>query len=103
MERARSLKRLLIHRSPLMPTGLLIFCLEYCRGATTPTGGVFAAITHRFDDLAKTDLRDQVQVLYSFRNKYIAHVNEPLADVNLTRDMLRKWTTALIALHRATQ
>ena len=41
-ERCRTLRRLLVTRSPIMPTGVLLFCLEYAAkpkpGSTASSG-----------------------------------------------------------------
>ena len=103
MERARTFKRLLVHRSPLMPTGLLIFALEYSQKDEESPGGIFAAVRKRFGDLAKTPLLDLVKGVYSFRNDYIAHEKKELNDVEVTRSALKQWVEALTALQAARQ
>jgi type III restriction enzyme len=102
-ERARTFKRLLVHRSPLMPTGLLIFALEYAEKEEEGLGGIFAAVRKRFADLAKTPLLDLVKWVYSFRNDYIAHEKKELNDVETTRSALKQWVEALRSLQTARQ
>ncbi len=98
-ERLRTLKRLLVYRSPLMPLGSLIFCLDYATKATEPLSGIFASIRSRFSDLTKTDLQQKVQQVYEFRNTYIAHQDTELTDVEKTRLALQTWVTTLQALY----
>ena len=98
-ERARTLKRLLVHRSPLTPTGLLIFCLEYAEKDTDPLTGVFTSVRNRLSDLAGADLKSVLEAVYEFRNTYIAHQkSDPLTDVEQTRAALGTWTEALLRL-----
>lgn len=100
-ERARSLKRLLVHRSPLMPTGLLIFCLEYAAKDTDPLPGVFTSLRTRFAALAATGLKDLLDRFYDFRNTHIAHEKKQLHDAAEARSGLSVWVETLVALHEA--
>jgi type III restriction enzyme len=94
-ERARTLKRLLVHRGPLMPTGVLVFCLEYALGDSAPAGGIFTAVRTLFADLKDGPLRERVQQAYEFRNTYIAHEKQPLVDAEVSRGALRQWIEVL--------
>jgi type III restriction enzyme len=101
-EKASLLKRLLVFRSPVMPTGLLSFCLDYAGKETVALGGVFASLRKRFGDIAVSGLKDLLDQVYSFRNTYIAHEKQgQLEDVAKTREALGTWCRALLALHRA--
>jgi type III restriction enzyme len=98
-ERARSLKRLLVARSPIMPTGLLLFCLEYAVKEEAGAGGVFDAVRSSFSDLAKSELPGLLKTQYDFRNEYIAHEKrEPLRSVEASREALGTWTSLLVHL-----
>ena len=98
-EKAKTFKRLLVHRSPLMPTGLLIFAVDYAKKDTEPLPGIFTSIRSRFADLAKTNLGDLVSGVYDFRNDYIAHQNKELTYESMTRQALKDWVETLIQLH----
>jgi type III restriction enzyme len=100
-ERARTLKRLLVHRSPLMPTGLLVFCLDYAKKDTDPLPGIFTAVRERFADFNHTKLRDLVDSAYNFRNEYIAHQKQELKDVETARNGIATWIATLQALNQA--
>ncbi len=100
-ERARSLKRLLVHRSPLMPTGLLIDCLKYAAKDTKPFPGVFTSIRTRLAALATPALIELLGGFYEFRNTYVAHAKEELTDAERTREGLKTWVATLLALHDA--
>lgn len=99
-ERARTLKRLLVFRSPLMPTGVLVFCLEYAGGDSTPPGGVFSAVRSRFAELTATPLRELIQQAYDFRNTYIAHQKQELTDAQIAREALSRWIQAMKLLQK---
>lgn len=99
-ERARSLKRLLVTRSPIMPTGVLLFCLDYASKERQSTG-IFAAICEEFQEDAQTDLPDLLQRQYDFRNEYIAHEKrEPLRSEEAAREGLGVWIDTLVSLRR---
>ena len=103
-DRARTAKRLLVHRNPIMPTGLLIFCLQYALKDTTPLPGIFTSVRTRMSDLSKTKLPKLVEQSYDFRNTYIAHEKSgQLTDVEQTRQALGHWVETLTTLHAANQ
>jgi type III restriction enzyme len=82
-----------------MPTGLLIFCLEYATGEGAPPCGIFEAIRGNFSDLASSDLRARLRTQYEFRNEYVAHEKrEPLRSTEAARDALRLWVRLLSEL-----
>src|SRR5258705_10648182 len=72
-DKAGLLKKLLVHRSPLMPTGVLLFCLDYAAKPNEALAGIFTSVRERFASLAKTDLPGLVKGFYEFRNTYNAH------------------------------
>jgi len=101
-ERGRALMKLLVFQRPLMPVGVLRFCLEYA-GGDGAYGGVFAAIKENFADLGGSGLGEMVNSQYDFRNEYVAHVdNEPLTDRGIAEDALRSWIKLLCELSTVT-
>lgn len=98
-ERVRSLKRLLVTRSPIMPTGLLLFCLEYARADNTPEQGILGDVRSGFADIAHDELDQRLKAQYDFRNEYIAHEKrEPLRSTEAAREALGVWTNVLARL-----
>jgi type III restriction enzyme len=97
---ARRLQKLLVYRAPMMPTGLLVNCLEHA-GTSKPLGGVFGAIVTQFAPLLDTPLRPLTKQVYDFRNDYIAHEKKELTDVELTRSALKTWVEDLYQLNAA--
>ncbi len=100
-DNAALLKKLLVHRSPIMPAGVLRFCLRYAGGTGGPLPGVFSAVRARFRVGSRPELLGLVDGYYGFRNTYIAHEKEDLTDPILTREELRRWVATLMALHAA--
>ncbi len=89
------LRRFLVHRSPIMPVGLLRFCLDYAAKEDEAPGGVLNAVRERFGDLADTGLGALLEEVYDFRNKFIAHAKDELDDRAEAEDALRKWIEAI--------
>ena len=102
-ERARGFRRLLVDRNPIMPTGLLLFAIEYGKKDSEPLAGLFTAIRSRMHDIANGPLYDKLARVCQFRNTYIAHQKEDreLKDVELTRTALHEWIEALAILFEA--
>jgi type III restriction enzyme len=100
-DKAGLLKKLIVFRAPLMPTGLLLFCLDYAAKADEGLPGVFATVRTKFAPLAQGDLPNLVKNVYDFRNTYIAHAKAELTEKDRARAALTQWVKTLIALHAA--
>jgi len=100
-ERARTLKRLLVHRSPLMPTGILTFCLDYASSEGEPPPGIFGSVRSQFADLARTKLKILAERVYQFRNTYIAHEKAELTSADEARAAMATWVETLALLSAA--
>lgn len=95
---ASLLRRFLVHRSPIMPVGLLRFCLEYAAKDDPAPAGVLSSVRSQFGDLAREDLAALLGEVYDFRNTYVAHVKEELTNETDAEGALRQWVRALVAL-----
>lgn len=100
-ERARTLKKLLVDRTPLMPTGLLAAWLEIAGGDGELPEGIFKAARECLRDLAATPLPKLIRSVYNFRNEYIAHEKKELTDSATARAALADWVKVLSGLHAA--
>ena len=98
IDNAKRLRRLLVHKTPLMPVGQLNFCLRYST-QTHEVGGVFQAIRDGFASLGQTNFAAQVESIYEFRNKHVAHVDVELQDRALAETGLKHWVDGLVAIH----
>ena len=97
---AAALKKALVHKSFIMPMGLLVFCLDYSKNSLS-INGVFRSIENRFGKFNKTNLFDRVLNIKEFRNNYVAHQEKELTDPQLAKKELGNWIGGLIALHNA--
>jgi type III restriction enzyme len=89
------LQRFLVHRSPIMPVGLLRFCLDYAQKDEDAPAGVLAAIREAFPDLSQSELAGLLGAAYDFRNTYVAHVKQELTDRKQAEEGLRGWIEAV--------
>jgi type III restriction enzyme len=100
-DKAGLLKKLLVHHSPLMPTGLLMFCLDYAAKPDEAPPGVFTSVRTKFAPLASSELPRLVKGFYEFRNTYIAHAKADITDREKAHVALRDWIKTLMTLHQA--
>ncbi len=98
---ASNLRRTLVFKNGLWPSGLLLFCLGYCRTSKHDAGGVFEAIKQNFSKFNDTDLYDTVKYITDFRNTYIAHQEKELYDITVAREGLFKWVQGLYKIYFA--
>jgi type III restriction enzyme len=101
LDKSKMLRKLLVHRAPLMPTGLLIFCLEYARGGQQQRGGILDAVGGRFRELSNGAMLGLLQQVYEFRNTYIAHQKQELTVPSDAEAALVTWIRALVEMHEA--
>src|SRR5262249_28573848 len=92
---ASLLRRFLVHRSPVMPVGVLRFCLEYASKDEQAPPGVLSAVREGFRDLAETDLVTLLGDVYDFRNRYVAHSKDELDDLAKAESALHRWIDAI--------
>ena len=100
---ASNLRRTLVFKNGLWPSGLLLFCLGYCRTSKHDVGGVFEAIKQNFSKFNDTDLYATVKDINEFRNRYIAHQEEELTDTKIAKEGLAKWVNGLFRIYFAHQ
>jgi len=92
---AKNLERTLVDQNGLMPIGLLHWSLNYVRTTKRKIGGIFESIRIRFADVSQTDLPTMIGIIYTFRNKYIAHQDRELSDPELAKQALIQWADGL--------
>ncbi len=98
---ASNLRRTLVFKNGLWPSGLLLFCLDYCKNSKHDVDGVFKAIKQSFSKFNNSDLYDSVQQITNFRNSYIAHQEKELTDINTVREGLISWITGIYKIYFA--
>ena len=99
---AVNLRKALVYKNPIMPLGLLSFCLEYAQAyLISPVTGIFEVISRQFVRYNNSQLAIRVNEIRGFRNTYIAHQEKELLDIEQTREELRNWISGLAAIYKA--
>jgi type III restriction enzyme len=98
-----NLRRTLVYQNGLWPLGLLKFCLDYSENDQYNIAGVFESIKKHFKKYNGSGLLDSVNIVADFRNKFVAHQEEPLTDVNLTKNGLKAWIRGLVKIYQLRQ
>ena len=97
-EMARNLRKTLVYQSGVSPLGLLRSCLDYALNDATELTGVFAALREEFRRPGSRALLELVQAVNEFRNRRVAHQEQPLTDSTQTKAALQQWVESLAAL-----
>ena len=92
---AQNLKRTLVFKNGISPLGLLRSCLDYALNDKTDLGGVFEAVTARFQVKGSRDLLARVEAVNDFRNTFVAHHERDLTDKQLAEASLKEWVECL--------
>ncbi len=100
---ANNLRRTLIFQNGLWPLGLLKFCLDYSENDRHSIGGIFESIKKHFKKYNGSGLLDSVNTVADFRNKFVAHQEEPLTDVDLAKNGLNAWIRGLVKIYQLRQ
>jgi type III restriction enzyme len=96
---AKRIQRLLVYNAAIMPTGVLIFCLQYAASGEAGIGGIFKSVRQQFGKVQDKGLLKALTEVYDFRNTYVAHQEKDLKDVAETRTALKKWVDIVARLH----
>jgi type III restriction enzyme len=100
-DKASLLRRFLVQRSPIMPVGLLRFCLDYAAKTEQAPGGIFVAVREQFKTLVDPKLGELLGQVYDFRNTYVAHSKDELENRAQAEEALHLWIDALQTLSEA--
>ncbi len=91
----RYLYSILVDDRPMQRLGTLLFCLGYAQRDGASVGGVWQVVRQRFSTPAFQALYGLLDQVNQFRNRYIAHVEQPLRDADEARAALRTWLACL--------
>ena len=95
---AKNLKRGLVYGNPHSVIGLLRSCFDYALNDKTNLDGVFYAVRESFRLPGSRKLLDRISSVNDFRNGYIAHPEQELADKALAERSLKNWVETLALL-----
>ncbi len=98
-----NLRKTLLFNAGLMPVGLLRNCLEYAFNDVANYPGVFESVRKAFRFEGSKKLREEVSIIYAFRNKHVAHQEVELTDSKYAAKELARWISGLsLILHAGT-
>lgn len=97
----RNLRKTLVYRSGVSPVGMLRSCLDYALNDSTRIGGVFDTVKCSLKFTGARDLLDRVSRLNDFRNRHVAHQEEPLAEPLKAKNALADWLETMGKLWEA--
>ena len=83
----------------VMPIGILKFCLEYVASPVDHIRGLFESIRRNFKDLRSAGTLKTLTEVYDFRNRYVAHQERELKDIQETRTALKQWISLIAMLN----
>lgn len=86
-------------KNGLWPSGLLLFCLDFCKNSKHDVGGVFEALRKSFAKFNDSDLYDTIKAITDLRNNYIAHQEKELTDINIAREGLIAWVMGIYKIY----
>jgi len=96
MERyQRYLRRNLVYRHLIQRLSTLLFCLKQARQRDVEVEGVWKAVRQAFALPEFDPLYELLQQVNEFRNRYVAHVEEPLTDGEYAWRAMRTWLKCL--------
>jgi hypothetical protein len=95
----RNLQKNVVHGANCNRIGTLLFCLEYPRRWRQHLGGVWRDVRRVFGGAQFGQLYTVLDAMNQFRNKHVAHVDEPLTDGEAADAAMKQWIAGLIHLH----
>lgn len=98
---AQNLRKTLLFGSGLMPVGLLRDCLDYALNDNARYSGVFEAARVSFRFQGSKKVWEEVNAIYDFRNKHVAHQEVELTDAKAAAAALGRWIKGLGLLAHA--
>ena len=98
---AQNMRKTLLFGSGLMPVGLLRDCLDYALNDSARYTGVFESVREAFRFQGSKKVWEEVNAIYDFRNKYVAHQEVELTDAKSAGIALARWIKGLRLLATA--
>ena len=95
-----NLRKLLVDGAGAMPIGVLRWALKYAKSPRPALGGIFSTIKERMAAIATREFTGRIIAVSEFRNRYIAHQERELSDVEVAKRGLEEWIAALAEMLR---
>jgi len=91
----RFLKDNLLFGRSIMKLGTLLFCLDYAKGKGWGATGVWKDVEQAYSRPEMEELHSLLTEVNSFRNRHVAHVEEPLRNDKIAWQAIIKWLRCL--------
>lgn len=92
---AQNIRKTLLFGSGLMPIGLLRDCLDYALNDIARYKGVFEGVRDGFRFQGSRKVLEEVNAIYEFRNRHVAHQEVELTDAKAAGIALARWIKGL--------
>ena len=99
----RYLRKNLVYGQNNNRVGVLLFCLDYAGKNQPDLGGIWTDVRAKWHDENSQNLHALLDSIYQFRNRYVAHGDEPLQDGALAEAAMSEWITTLNTLWKSLQ
>jgi len=96
----RNLQKFLLHFANCNRIGTLLFCINYALEWNIEVGGIWKDVRTAFRDPAISELYPTINEMNKFRNRHVAHVDEPLSDGDAAEKAMLQWIQGLARLHK---
>lgn len=96
----RYLKKNLVYGQNNNRVGVLLFCLDYAGKNRPDLGGIWWDVRETLGDEEFDALYPTLDAMYRFRNRYVAHGDDPLQDGEIADAAMKQWIGGLADLHR---
>lgn len=94
-----NLQKLLVYQANCNRIGTLLFCIDYANTWDIDIGGIWRDVRSAFKDPAIAGLYPDISAINQFRNKHVAHVDEPLTDAEVAEKAMTQWIQGIAKLH----
>ena len=95
----RNLERNLVHNGKSNIIGTLLFCLDYAANWNLDLAGVWRDVKQVFNDADVLALYPVIKEMNDFRNKHVAHIDQPLTDTEAAERAMQEWIRGLAQMY----
>jgi len=103
LKNQRLLQRNLVHGDTCNRIGLFLFCVDYANNWHVNAPFVWVDVRDVFSTPEFAAVYPEIAAMYDFRNRHVAHTEEPLSDGNKAEQAMKGWVAGLLKLHALVQ
>lgn len=95
----RNLQKILVHGANCNRIGTFLFCIDYANSWDLDIGAIWKDVRSAFATPAVESLMPVIRDMNEFRNRHVAHVDEPLTDADKAEEALKQWIQGISQLY----